>query len=124
MSPFSLVSGYDSGMYPTVAKSTVALYFNPGQFGTANFTIAQVNIKVNPQVGFIQPNHNFLNPLSDHVFGVIFNGAACTAVKCKDCNYRNLDINPVTNSNIEPGTYAITTNKCYPVCCDQQCPPK
>lgn len=119
--PLSLLGNYDSGMDPTVAASTVAIYFSPGEFGTANFTVAQVNIKVNPQTNFVQPNHNILNLMSDHIFGVIFNGAACTAVTCKDCNYPNMNINPVTNLSIKPGTYSITTNKCFPVCCDQQC---
>lgn len=129
------------GVGKEFASKTVAVYTNPGFYGSADRKRAHVNILVNPN-RFNQPGYDHL--LSDkmfkqlsfffnigravdfvqipahmynHVFALSLVGAWCAKTVCFDDENKH-NVNVLYNHDIPAGTYNLTITQCYPFCCE------
>ena len=125
------------GVKPDVAEKTVAIYTNPGFYGTDDRNRAQVNILVNPDQ-FQQPGYHrglsdkligLMPALDDainlvdlpanmynHIFALPLVGAMCAKTPCYANGKSHIDLNVIYNDDIPAGTYHLTLTKCYPFC--------
>lgn len=107
---------FECGMDRNVAERTIAVYSDPGGFGTANFNMALINILCNPP-HFNQPGHTIFDPVYNHNFATSLCAAISGGIACYDNRYSKINLNHMDNMNIPHGTYKLLMRKCFPFSC-------
>lgn len=106
----------ECGMDKDVANRTISMSTNPGELGSANENLGQINIQCNPP-NYEQPGLTISDPFHNHNYAGFMCAAISSGAKCIDNSYPYMNLNYIDNENIPYGTFQLQTSQCFPFHC-------